>query len=355
MNIKRIAPAIGVFFLAPLTAEYLIGYDTSTGDFAALLFGLLFFGPLYGGPALIIREVARRSGRGWLTMILLAFAFGVLHPALIDHSLFNPSYRDIEYWQDELGPTYIAALGIGAEPALNFIVGHVIWSFCAPIALVETFVPHRRTTPWLGALGLTTIVVLYLLVSALIFLDHVEQEQFLPSAPQLIGAAAVVVAFVVAAFVVGGRPRPTLDRPAPKPWLVGALAFVVLNLLPIVEVVLALLEVETSFVIDWRGVVLNIVLLAALAIMTSRWSAREGWGAAHRLALAGGALLTRVWFAFLVEPLGEVALYDKLIHNTVFALGALALLGAAARTVIATGSSDDSARDGATPRFAERP
>ena len=35
------APALGVFLLAPLTAEYLAGYDTSTGDFGALLFGLL--------------------------------------------------------------------------------------------------------------------------------------------------------------------------------------------------------------------------------------------------------------------------------------------------------------------------
>jgi hypothetical protein len=174
----------------------------------------------------------------------------------------------------------------------------------------------------------------------------VEQEQFLPSAPQLIGAAAVVVAFVVAAFVVGGRPRPTVDRPAPKPWLVGALAFAALNLLYIVEIVLALLEVATSFVIDWPGVALNIVLLALLALAIARWSRRLGWGAAHRLALAGGALLTRVWFAFLVEPLGEVALYDKLIHNTLFALGALALLGAAARAASVAGDRNGSSLEG---------
>ncbi|HET9222491.1 MAG TPA: hypothetical protein VFO07_08310 [Roseiflexaceae bacterium] len=347
--LRRIAPALGVFFLAPLTAEYLIGYDTSTGDFGALLFGLIFFGPLYGGAALIIREVTRRAGRGWLTMILLAFGFGVLQPALIDHSLFNPSYRDIEYWQDQLGPTYIAGLGIGAEPALNFIVGHAIWSICAPIAIVETLVPYRRTTPWLGVLGLTIIVVLYILVSALFFLDHVEHEQFLPSAPQLLGAAAVVVTLIMAAFVAGRRPRPTLERLAPNPWLVGALAFAALNPLYIVEVTLALLAVESSFVVDWRGVALNTGLLAALAILVVRWSRRVGWGAAHRLALAGGALLTRVWLAFFVEPLGEVALYEKLVHNTVFAIGALVLLGAAARAATATGSGNDKTLDDATP------
>jgi hypothetical protein len=337
--LRRIAPALGVFFLAPLTAEYLIGYDTSTGDFGALLFGLLFFAPLYGGPALIIREVVRRSGRGWPTMILLALGFGIIQAGLIDHSLFNPSYRDIEYWQDMLEPTFIPALGIGAEPALNFIVGHAIWSFSVPIAIFETFVPTRRTTPWVGKLGLMIIVVLYLLVSALIFMDHVESEQFLPSVPQLVGAAAVVVALVGAAFAVGRRPQLLVDRPAPNPWLVGAVAFAALNLTVIVDVVYGLLGIDSSFESSWWGVALSGLLLAGLATVVARWSQRAGWGASHRLALAGGALLTRVWLAFSVEPLGDVALYDKLIHNAVFAVGALVLLGLAARMANRTQAS----------------
>jgi hypothetical protein len=330
--LRRIAPALGVFLMAPLTAEYLLGYDTSTGDLGALLLGLIFFAPLYGGPALLIREIARRAGRGWPSMLLLGIGFGVIQAGLIDHSLFNTSYRDIDYWQELLDPTFIPVLGIGASMALNFIAGHAIWSFAVPIAIFETLAPSRRTTPWLGKLGLAIVVVLYLCVSTLIFLDHVESEQFLPSAPQLIGAAAVVVALFGAAFAVGRRPQPPVDLPAPNPWLVGALAFAAFSLPMLIEIVLAVLGAPISFESSWWGVAVSGVLMLGLAVTAARWSRRVGWGDTHRLALAGGALLTHVWIAFLVEPLGDVALSDKLIHNAAFALGAIVLLALAART-----------------------
>lgn len=328
---RRFAPVLGVFFLAPLLAEYLTGYDTSTGNLGALLFGLLFLAPLYGCPALIIREIARRAGRGWPTMILLAVGFGVIQAGLIDHSLFNPSYRDIDDWQDQRIPTSIPALGIGVDPTLDFILGHVIWSFSLPIALVETFVPERRTTPWLGKIGLAVIIVLYLLISALIFRGHVASEQFLPSPEQLIGATAVVGACFVAAFMAGRRPQLSLDRPAPRAWHVGLLAFVALNLSYLIDVGFALLNVGVAFDASWSDVAVTAVTVTGLAIAVARWSRSTRWGATHRLALAAAALLTHVWLAFLVEPLGEVPLQAKLLHNAGFALGALVLLVAAAQ------------------------
>ena len=57
---KRVWPAIGLFFLAPLVAEFLLG------DLPINLLGaLLVLAPLYGGGALLIREVVRRTGGGW--------------------------------------------------------------------------------------------------------------------------------------------------------------------------------------------------------------------------------------------------------------------------------------------------
>lgn len=72
----RAAPALVLLLLAPVSAEYLYGFDDSTGNPEELVGGLIVFGPLYGGAALIIREVARRMGRGRSTMLILAFAFG---------------------------------------------------------------------------------------------------------------------------------------------------------------------------------------------------------------------------------------------------------------------------------------
>ena len=56
---KRILPAVGLFFLGPLVAEFLLG------DLPINLLGaLVILAPLYGGGALLIREVVRRTGRG---------------------------------------------------------------------------------------------------------------------------------------------------------------------------------------------------------------------------------------------------------------------------------------------------
>lgn len=98
-----VAPA--VFLFAPVSAEYLIGYDDIIGDPAVLIFGLLIFGPLYGAPAVLIRETTRRAGRGWPSMLLLGLAFGLVQAGLVDQSLFNPAYRAIPYWDNLREPS----------------------------------------------------------------------------------------------------------------------------------------------------------------------------------------------------------------------------------------------------------
>jgi hypothetical protein len=80
-------------FVAPVCAEHLIGYDDTIGDPAALVFGLVVFAPLYGAPALAIRELARRTGGGWPAILLLAAAIGVVQAGLIDQSLFSPDWH----------------------------------------------------------------------------------------------------------------------------------------------------------------------------------------------------------------------------------------------------------------------
>ena len=309
---RRVAPAVGLILLAPLVGEYLLG-NLSIRDIVALL----FLAPMYGGGALLIREVARRTGRGWPTIVLLALAYGVLQPTLLDHSLFNPSFQGHNFRD----ATYIPALGISAYYAVAFAAGHAIWSISVPIALVETLVPRRRTTPWLGRVGLTVSTVLFLLGAAAVFRWAWKTEQFLPSEPQMITAAAVVVALIVAAFVVGRAPGPSSDYPAPNPWLVGAVAFVTSSLF----------HHATSE--SWPGVAFGLLLVAVMTGLATRWSRREGWSAAHRLALAGGALLTYAWVGFVLSALlGRTGAVD-LIGNAVFAAGAVALLAAATRKV----------------------
>jgi hypothetical protein len=56
---RSIPAALTLFFLAPLVAEYLLGDLPIT-----LLVALIMLAPMYGGGALLIRELTRRAGRG---------------------------------------------------------------------------------------------------------------------------------------------------------------------------------------------------------------------------------------------------------------------------------------------------
>ena len=159
-----------VLVLAPVTAEYLIGYDDTLTNPAALIFGVLFFGPLYGAPAVLIREVARRTGRGWSAILLLGCAFGLIQAGLIDQSLFDPSYRDISFWPSLREPTFLAPLGTSAFMLVSFVGGHVFGSIAAPIGLAEACWPRLRDRPWLGWRGSALMGVLWLL-GALFVLD----------------------------------------------------------------------------------------------------------------------------------------------------------------------------------------
>ncbi|MGH8934466.1 MAG: hypothetical protein ACRDZO_28500, partial [Egibacteraceae bacterium] len=270
----RLAPVIGLILLSPLVGEFLLG-NISIDQIA----GVLLFAPLYGGGALLVREVARRAGRGWPTMILLALAYSVPEEGLVTQLLFNPSY----YGQDFLSAAYIPALGVGASVTLAVLALHTIWSISVPIALVETFVPDRRTTPWLGKIGLAVTGAVFTATAALFFYGSYTEERFLASAPQLIGTAVVIVALITGAFVIGRRPRPHAPAQvaAPDPRLVGAVS------LALSSTFLAPLPLP-----EWVGVGTGLALVVLAAVLVTRGSRREGWGAAHRLALAGGALLT---------------------------------------------------------------
>ena len=319
----RLLPAFGLLLFAPIAAEYLYGYDDSTGDLAALLGGLVLFAPLYGGAALLIRETARRTGRGWPTILLLGLAFGVVQAGLIDNSMFNPSYRDIEYWDEMFRSSYVPALGFNPNLALAFSVGHMVWSVAAPIAVVEALT-RRTTTPWLGRFGLAVTGAAFLSAAAVVVWWHQDTEHFLPSAGQLAGAAVVAGALVAAAFAVR---RPGPPRPPVGSWLAGAVTFAVFVLPQAVEYLVDVgfwRPADSSwFLQGWSGFAVNVALLTGLGVFLTRWSARP-------VAVAGGALLANVATAFAAEPIGDVDPVAKYAHNAVAVLLVVGLLAAAA-------------------------
>ncbi|MBD2259325.1 hypothetical protein [Pseudanabaena sp. FACHB-2040] len=331
-NLKRIAPAIGLFLLSPLIAEFLLGNISidlllTAGPFVALG---------YGTGALLIREVTRRTNRGWRTMILLGLAYAVFLEGLVNQTLFNPSIFGLNL----LDTAYIPAIGMGAWWTLMVLTLHTVWSMSVSIALVETLVPNRRTTPWLGKAGLAVTTLLFFLGAALGFVAFYFQERFLASPPQLIGSLIAIVAIVVFAFKVRPYLRSQITRRAPSPRVVGLVSLLTSSVFMASNLVV-------DFVPGWALVGMYLVLYILMIKLVSYWSRSQEWGNAHQLALAGGALLTYAWYGFPQLPtIGSKGVVD-LIGNGIFAIGACVLLAIINRTVHQTDqrASDQSNHD----------
>src|ERR1700722_1905445 len=114
---RGIWPALGLVFTAPLVAEFLLGNLP-----IKMLPALIVLAPMYGGGALLIREVVRRTGHGWPSILLLALAYGIIEEAFTTQSLFNPNYLSLNLHL--LDPGYIPALGVGAWWTLFVLTLH---------------------------------------------------------------------------------------------------------------------------------------------------------------------------------------------------------------------------------------
>lgn len=310
--IRRVLPAVGLFFLAPLTAEFLLGNIPIT-----VLYLLPMFALLYGSGAILVREVARRRGWGWPTMLTWALAYGVLEEGVTTQSLFNPNYAG----QHLLRPGYVHALGMGVPWTLFVLTLHTVWSIGVPIAITETVARTRSTTPWLRRPGLAVTTVLFVIGVLATTAVSIGADPFVASAGQFVGAGIAIVVLVALGVLLGVRgrgPRTELTRSAPNPWFLGAGSLVAASAFMLLSL--------GNGVGPWVSVVIAVALYAAAVVAIGYCSRLRGFGAAHRLALAGGALLTYAWHAFPQVPVFPASPTADLVGNAVFAAGAVALL-----------------------------
>jgi hypothetical protein len=308
---RRTAPALALYILAPFVAEFLLG------DFPlTMLWLILPLSTMYGGGALLIRETVRRTGRGWPTIVLLALAFGVIEEGLLTQSLFNPDYVNAHLLDDG----FIPSLGIAIPWTIGVLTIHTVWSVSAPIALVEEATGPRRTTPWLPTPGLIASAALFLAGCFAIFSSTYGESHFMAKPGQLIVSAVVAIALIITAFLLPRRSFAPL--PSPQPWAVFAfailagVAFFSAELLPV-----------------WLRVAVALTVLAAVATLILRWSAAPAWGAWHRFALATAALLTYAWHSFFQTPVEGGQAVLNLVTHIVFTVVALLIIWYAHRRV----------------------
>jgi hypothetical protein len=292
-TLRRLAPALLLLVLAPFVAEFLLG-DFSVRNLALLLVLL----PQYGGGALLIREVARRTHRGWAAIVLLAVAYALVEEGFTTQSLFNPNYVG----QHLLAYGYVPALGTSPVWTVYVLSIHVVWSVSTPILIAEGIAGTRRTTPWLGRLGLGVVGALFLLGCATTTLFTLNMDHFVASVPQFVATGVLVIAAVAAAFAVPAGTRQRSGTP-PPPWLVGAAVLVLASAFQL-----------ALFTLPGLGAPAAITLLAMLACEAAgaalivTWSRLESWGPSHLLGIAAGAALTYSWLSLAAFLRGKTHL-----------------------------------------------
>ena len=313
---KRIAPALTLFFLGPFVAEFLLGNLPLT-----VLPAMIVLAPMYGGGALLIRESVRRTGRGWPTILVLGLAYAVLEEAFTTQTLFNPNYLKLNLHL--LDHAYIPWLGMGAWWTIFVLTLHVVWSIGVSIALAEGLVPDRETSPWLARRGLIVTALLFVLGIAITTAMTLHGDRYVAPISKLVSAAVVVAALVALAFWIPTRRVDAMSGDVPSPWVAGALALVAGS---------AFLVVPPTW--NWWAVLSYLVLFIVTTALVWRWSSdRTRWTAMHRFALAGGAALAYAWHAFPEPPVVPAPPAVDLAGNAICALVLLAILTTAARRI----------------------
>ena len=312
---RRIAPAIGLFFLAPFIAEYLLGDLT-----LKLLPAMVVLAPLYGGGALLVREVVRRTGRGWPSLLFLALAYGIFEEAFTTQTLFNPNYLGMN--MHLLDHAYLPSLGIGAWWTIFVLTLHTVWSISTPILLAEALWPERSTEPWLNPAGLVIIVILFLFGSAASTLMSYKRDHYVATTTQF-AVAAVACGLMIAIATWLHKPEgESIGGRAPSPWIVGTLALAACSAFKLIPNRRG-----------WLAVGAYVLLFAVSTYTVSLWSRATDWDGRHRLALAGGAALAYAWHSFFMHPVVGAEGMNPRVSNAVFSLIALILLWIAARRV----------------------
>lgn len=299
--LARIAPALLLLVLAPFIAEFLLG-DFSIRQIA-LLVALL---PQYGGGALLIREVTRRTGRGWPTIVTLGLAYSLIEEGLNTQSLFNPNYVGAHL----LDYGFIPALGTSLLWTVFVLSIHVVWSICTPILIAEGMAGSRRTTPWLGWIGLTVAALLYVIGCVFTTLYSLKAFPFVASPMQFASVGVLAIAAIVGAFALF-RPAATSQSQdvqassasAPAIWAVAVASLVLASGLHLSRFATQRFTLPATM-----GVVAMLALEVLAIVLIASWSRRRGWQANHYLALATGTVLTYAWFGLTQFLMGQTNL-----------------------------------------------
>jgi hypothetical protein len=320
---RGVGPALTLMILAPVIAEVLSG-ATKLSYIFALIPEIL----VWGGGALLIRELVRRWGGGWTSVFLLGLGLAIAEEFLIQQTSIAPLP-----WLGNT-PAYGRVWGVNWVYFLYMLGYESVWVVLVPVQLTELIFPDRRDERWLPPRGLAIVSFLFVVGSLIAWFSWTQRARPIvfhvpkyapPLLTVILGALAIsllaVMSYAVRTTAAQGG---SASRKAPSLWLVGlgtlALAFAWYGLIVLVFAPQPSLPLWIPMAggIAWAGWAFFVV---------KRWVTSAGWGDMHRWSLVSSAILVCMVAGFLgssawsrMDVIGKVAL-------NVIAVALLLLLG----------------------------
>lgn len=289
---RRLSPAVVLLLLSPATAELLSGNMPPAEFFSPASLPTLI--ALYGGGAILIRELTFRWGRGWPTLVVLGLAYGIVEEGLAMKTFFDPDWGALGI----LG-RYGRWLGVNWVWSLSLTIYHALISITIPVLLVGLIFPARRTEAWVTRRWLVVAAVFFVLAG--VGLSVYRSEVRMTTAQGLLTMAVIVALVLLAKRLPNPMFARCPERTPARPILFGVIGF-----FTSLGFFWLLFECPKTGVHPLVQMLLTIAVLGAAACLMLRLSGGgAAWADRHKVALASGVLLPMILASPVLDRLGR--------------------------------------------------
>lgn len=272
--------------LAPVIAEVLSGATR-----LSILFVLIPEIMVWGGGALLARELVRRWRAGATSLLCLGLALSVAEEFIIQQTSIAPL------------PFLGANATFGRYAGVNwlyllFMLGfESVWVVLIPVQVAELIFPERREQPWLRTRGLIATCIAFLIGSRIAWYGWTQQARprlgatpYHPPAVLIVACLGAIAVLILAAYLLRGygHAGQLASRQPASPWLLGMKAFIFgAAWFALITLVFA----PRPGIAVWIPLTAGCVWALLSFILVRYWSAGRGWRDIHRFALSCGTIL----------------------------------------------------------------
>jgi hypothetical protein len=195
---RRNKAILALYFLSPVVGEMVSGSSPPLEFFT--IFSLIVLPLLYGGGALIVRELSVIWGKGWTSILVMGLAYGIIEEGLMVKSFFDPGWMDIGV----LGE-YGRFMGVNWVWTVMLTLFHCVFSIAIPILLVNLALPDQAEKRWISDKWLKRLGIAFgvnIVIGSLLFTGYIPGPLEYSVAAAIVSALAASTSSALSSVLV---------------------------------------------------------------------------------------------------------------------------------------------------------